>query len=88
MDFTLPPEIEKICNKLSIFIEEEVLPLEADKENYNEFENIKLSKLAEMRKKAKAEGLWAPQMPKSRGGLELPISSPGRCSARLTLGDN
>lgn len=73
MDFTLPPEIEKICNKLHAFIEEEVLPLEADKDNYNEFENIKLSKLAEMREKAKAEGLWAPQMPKSRGGLELPI---------------
>ncbi|MGI9483014.1 MAG: acyl-CoA dehydrogenase family protein [Hyphomicrobiales bacterium] len=73
MDFTLPAEIEKTCNKLYEFIAEEVLPLEADRENYNEYENIKLSKLAEMRSKAKSAGLWAPQMPKERGGMGLPI---------------
>ena len=26
-----------------------------------------------MRAKARAEGLWAPQMPRDRGGLELPV---------------
>ncbi|WP_144294031.1 acyl-CoA dehydrogenase family protein [Rhodoligotrophos appendicifer] len=74
MDFTLDPEIERLRLKVREFIAEEVIPLEADRDNYNEYDNIKLSLLAPMREKAKQAGLWAPQMPKARGGLELPIT--------------
>lgn len=74
MDFTISPELEELRQRVRAFIAEEVIPLESDRENYNEYENIKLSVLGPMREKAKAAGLWAPQMPKSRGGLELPIT--------------
>ena len=74
MDFTISPELEALRLRVREFIAEEVIPLEADPDSYNEFENIKLSLLDEVRAKAKAAGLWAPQMPKSRGGLELPIA--------------
>lgn len=73
MDFNLPPEIEMLRLKLREFIADVVMPLEEDRNNFNEYENLKLSVLADLRAKARGEGLWAPQMPRSRGGLELPV---------------
>ncbi len=73
MDFTLPPEIDSLRLQVRDFVEREVIPLEADPESYNEFDNIRLALCDEMRAKARTAGLWAPQMPKSRGGLELPL---------------
>lgn len=74
MDFRISPDLEKLRLRVRDFIAEEVLPLEANKDNYNEFQNIRLSLLKPMRDKAKAEGLWAPQMPKDRGGLGLSVA--------------
>ena len=59
MDFNLSPDTEKLCKTLREFIEEEVMPLEKDRDNFNEYENIKLSKLDGMRAKARAAGLWS-----------------------------
>lgn len=73
MDFNLPPEIDALRLAVRDFIADEVMPLEEDRDNYDEHDNIKLSKLAEMRAKARAAGLWAPQMPQARGGLGLPV---------------
>ncbi len=73
MDFSLSPELECIRLKTREFIETEAMPLEADRRNYDEFENIRLDVLERLREKAKARGLWAPQMPKARGGLGLPL---------------
>ena len=73
MDFSLPPEIDALRLKVRAFIEEQVMPLEADPANYDSHENIRLDVLAPLREKAKAQGLWAPQMPKARGGLGLPM---------------
>lgn len=73
MDFTLPPEIEALRRKVRAFVEEHVMPLEADRANYDAHENIRLDVLAALRAKAKTQGLWAPQMPKARGGLGLPM---------------
>ena len=42
MDFTLPPEIEELRQRTRSFIEENVLPLEADPQNFSEHENIPL----------------------------------------------
>jgi len=71
MDFTLSPEIDALRLKVRGFVEEHVLPLEADRANYDAHENIRVDVLAPLREKAKAAGLWAPQMPKARGGLGL-----------------
>ena len=71
MDFTLSAETEKLLEKLRGFIAEEVMPLEHDRANFNEYENIRTDVLDKVRVKARKAGLWAPQMPKARGGLEL-----------------
>ncbi len=71
MDFTLSPETLDLCARVKRFVEERVVPLEADKASYNEFENIRIALRDEVRKEAKAEGLWAPQVPTELGGLGL-----------------
>ena len=73
MDFTLSPEIEDIRLRVRAFVEEHVLPLEADPANFAEHENIPEARLAPVREKAKKAGLWAPQAPKEYGGMGLPI---------------
>jgi acyl-CoA dehydrogenase len=73
IDFTLPPEIEDLRMRVRAFVEEHVLPLESDPQNFSEHENIPLDRLAPVRAKARAAGLWAPQSPKEFGGMELPI---------------
>ena len=42
MDFTLPPEIEDVRLRTRRFVEEQVLPLESDRANYDEYENIRI----------------------------------------------
>jgi acyl-CoA dehydrogenase len=73
MDFSLPAEIEALRRKTRAFIASEVLPLEAERANYDEYENIRLDVLDRLREKAKSDGLWAPQMPMKRGGLGLNV---------------
>jgi acyl-CoA dehydrogenase len=73
MDFTLSPEIEALRLKTRAFIEEHVLPLEADPVNFSEHENIPENRLKIVRAKAKKAGLWAPQSPKEYGGMDLPM---------------
>ena len=73
MDFTLSPEIESLRLRTRAFVEEHVLPLEADPQNFSEHENIPDERLAPVREKAKKAGLWAPQSPKEYGGMDLPM---------------
>src|SRR5437764_15373319 len=73
MDFTLSTEIEDLRVRTRAFVEEHVLPLEADPMNFSEHENIPDSRLNPVREKAKKAGLWAPQSPKEYGGMDLPI---------------
>jgi acyl-CoA dehydrogenase len=79
MDFTLAPEIEDLRERYHTFVAEHVLPVERDRENYDEHENIALPVLEELRGKAKAAGLWAPQMPKARGGQGLSVVGMAAC---------
>ncbi len=79
MDFVLPPEIEDVRSRIRAFVDERLIPLEADRANYDEHENIAPEVLARMRAEAKAEGLWALQMPKRLGGMELPRIGMAAC---------
>ena len=56
MDFTLSPEIEDIRVRTRAFVEEHVLPLEADPANYDDHENIRLDVLAPCAPRRKAAG--------------------------------
>ena len=74
MDFTISPELEALRLKVRAFVDEHVLPVENDRSNWNEYDNIKLAERDRLREKARTAGIWAPQMPKERGGLGLSMS--------------
>lgn len=79
MDFVLPPDIEEVRLRIRRFVDEKLIPLEGDRANYDEHDNIAPAVLVQMRKAAKAEGLWALQMPKRLGGMELPRIGMAAC---------
>jgi len=79
MDFSLPPDVDALRRRYRAFIDAHVIPLESDPANYDGHENIRLDLLANVRDKAKAEGLWAPQMPAAHGGLGVSISTMAVC---------
>lgn len=79
MDFVLPPEIEAIRLRIRRFVDDRLIPLESDRANYDEHENIAPHVLAELRRAAKAEGIWALQMPRRLGGMELPRIGMAAC---------
>lgn len=71
MDFTISPRIEDFRRRIARFVQDELLPLEEDRANYDPHENIRLDVLEAMRDKARAEGLWCLQLKKETGGQEL-----------------
>jgi acyl-CoA dehydrogenase len=73
MDFTLPAEAEAYRRAVAEFVAAEVLPLEAEPAHFAHHGNIPEAALAPLRTKAKAAGLWAPNVPKAQGGLGLPF---------------
>jgi acyl-CoA dehydrogenase len=73
MDFSLSPEINDYRLRVRAFVEQHVMPLEKDPTAFDAHENIQESRVAEIRALAKAEGLWAFQMPKERGGAGLGV---------------
>lgn len=75
MDFTITPEIEDYRALVARFVADEILPVESDRSNWDVHENIAEHALAALREKAKAEGLWALQMPKENGGVGLPFTA-------------
>jgi len=79
MDFTLPPQIEDYRKRYRAFVAEHLLPLESDPQSYDGHENIHLDVLDKMRAKAKAAGLWTPQMPQARGGLGFNVVGMAAC---------
>ena len=79
MDFKLPPQIEDYRQRIRAFVAAEILPLEADRANYDDHENIREDMLARVRTKVKAAGLWALAMPKARGGQGLTVAGLAAC---------
>ncbi len=79
MDFTLSPEIDDVRRRVRGFVAEHVMPLDSDPDSFDEHENIRLEALETLRERAKAEGLWAAQMPVARGGLGLPLVGVAAC---------
>lgn len=79
MDFTLPPDIEELRLRIRRFVDERLIPLESDRASYDEHENIAPHVLAEMRRQARAAGIWALQMPRALGGMGLPRIGMAAC---------
>ena len=71
MDFTTSPRIEDFRRRIAAFVDANVLPLEADRANYDAHDNIRIDVLDGVRAKAKAEGLWCLQLKQETGGQGL-----------------
>ena len=71
MDFNIPPDVEDYRQRISKFVEDEILPIEADRNLWDAHENIGKSALKALRAKAKAEGLWCLQLDPHTGGQGL-----------------
>ena len=68
MDFSITPELEETRRRIAAFVEDRLLPLEADSASYDAHENIKLDLLDRERAAAREAGLWCLQMPRELGG--------------------
>lgn len=79
MDFGLSPEIEAYRRRVREFVETHIIPLESQRDVYDEGDNISESHLDALRAKARAAGLWCFQMPKERGGLALGVVGMAAC---------
>lgn len=71
MDFTIPSHVTELALRVRQFVEREVIPIE--KELHRTGGELTVEALLELREKAKAEGIFAPTMPKELGGLGLNI---------------
>ena len=79
MDFSLPPELEDYRRRVRDFVDRELIPLEADRANYDDHENIADAALERMRARVRDAGLWALQMPRELGGQGLPMAGLAAC---------
>ena len=79
MDFALSPKVEETRLRIRRFVEDEILPLEADPANYDAHENIAHVPLERLKAKAKAEGLWSLSLPEEWGGLGFSMAEIAPC---------
>ncbi len=70
MDFSHPPHVSEIARRVRRFIDEEVIPLE----DFKSGGALEITALRNLRQKAKAAGIWAPQLPPDLGGMGLSLS--------------
>lgn len=68
MDFTISEELNTLRAKIAKFVDEEIIPLEAQKDAHDGHGNIGLEALEVLRGKARTQNLWALQLPKEIGG--------------------
>jgi acyl-CoA dehydrogenase len=71
MDFSISPDLASLRDRIEAFVEAEILPVEADRATWDAHGNIAEAPLAALRAKARAEGLWCPQLSPENGGLGL-----------------
>ena len=71
IDFTFPPEIDDIRDRVRTFMDDEVRPLEAEADESGWERDEWIKAIIECRGKAKEAGLWLPHMPAEWGGMGL-----------------
>ena len=81
MDFSIPAPTLALLDRVRAFMDEHVYPVEAGLLALG-FPAVE-PRLAELRKHARATGLWLPQMPAALGGLGLSLQDHGLVSELL-----
>ena len=71
MDFTLTAEIADYRDRIARFVDDKILPLEADRSSYDAHENIRIELADRLREEARAAGLWCLQLRPETGGCGL-----------------
>lgn len=71
MDFTISPRVEEFRSRIASFVEERIMPLEADRSSYDAHENIRLDLADQLRAETRAAGLWCLQLKPETGGQDL-----------------
>jgi len=71
IDFSFPPELEELRQKVRRFIDEVVRPREQEIKEREGDRRFLVEKIIEMRAAAVEWGLWLPHMPKDFGGMGL-----------------
>ena len=69
MDFSIDAALQADHDRLRAFVRDEIVPLEADRKNFDSYGNIDMAVLQTLRAKVKEAGLWAPQIPREQSGL-------------------
>jgi acyl-CoA dehydrogenase len=72
MDFSLPPHVQELTQRVRHFVDSEVIPLEPYLDQHED--GLTPEMLATVRAKAKQAGLWCPQLPPELGGLGLSLA--------------
>ena len=72
MDFTIPPHVQDLTHRVRQFVDSEVIPLENFTDDHQD--GLPRDLLRDVRAKAKAAGLWCPQLAPELGGLGLSLS--------------
>jgi len=71
MNFAISPRTEGFRARIARFVEDEIMPVEADRVAYDEHGNIRHDFLEPLRDKARGEGLWCLQLKPETGGAGL-----------------
>jgi acyl-CoA dehydrogenase len=67
IDFDIPADAKAIREKVRAWVQDECIPAEKRLKDGESYKQV----LAELRKKARAQGLWCPFIPKEHGGMGL-----------------
>lgn len=67
IDFTMPPYVLEVRDRVRAFIKDEIEPAEQEMRKTQRWREG----IVELRRKAKARGLWCPHMPPEFGGMGL-----------------
>lgn len=82
MDFSVPEPLQATLKEIREFLDEHVLPVEALFRAAHEIAPVEAA-MCEVRAKAKARGLWLPQLSKRHGGMGLSLLEHGLVSEVL-----
>jgi len=67
IDFEIPPEAKAVRERVRQWVQDECIPAEKALHEGRDYKEL----LAELRGKARAQGLWCPFIPKEHGGMGL-----------------
>jgi acyl-CoA dehydrogenase len=79
MDFKLSERADAARAKICTIVDSEIIPLEADRANYDDHENIAPEPLARLKAKIKQTDLWSLSLPEEWGGQGFSMAEIAPC---------